>query len=114
HRLVHTLRASLLGVDGLRIGDVCTAGLYEMPIVVVFLQTFLEVLFNATHFKSRHALAIREFRKSIFVACNTSELFNMRVPGLQIFVANRPVDSKTVACRTFKIEVAPALGLSCP
>src|SRR5690606_33943703 len=114
HRLIHTLRTPLLGVDWLGIGDVCATRLDEMSIVVVFLQAFQEVLFNATHFKARHAFAVREFRKSIAVAGDASKLFYVRVPGLKVFITYGPIDSKAIARGTFKIKITPSLCLPCP
>src|SRR5690606_8741652 len=114
HSLIHTLGPSLVGMNGLRIGDVSTAGLNEVSVLIMFCKAFLEVLFNATHLEAGHALAVWKFRQTVTVTRNAGELLNVRVPGFQVFIPYGPVDSKTVACRTLKIEITPPLRLSCP
>src|SRR5215204_7229819 len=61
--LIHTLASSLFAMDRLRIGKVRATCLYKVTIVVVFLNAFLEIIFNTTHLKSWHSFTIRQLGK---------------------------------------------------
>src|SRR5688572_8068348 len=86
---------------------------HHMPVFVFFEQLFFEIIFNDIQWKSRKKFSIWQLFQTIPVTRDTGELFYMAIPGRHIFFTDRPVYCKAISCRTFIIEIAPALrGLS--
>ncbi len=53
-------------------------------------------------------------RDAVFIAANAHKLFDIAIPGRNVFVADGPVYADAFFCVGFKIEVAPALRPPCP
>ena len=58
HGLILAFVSSLLNMYLLRIGNMCTTGLYQMTIGKIFLEAFFKIMFNTTHFKTRHHFTV--------------------------------------------------------
>src|SRR5690606_14646745 len=57
---------------------------------------------------------VRQRIDAIFETRYSGEFLNMAVPFLDVLVANRPIYSKSIASRTFKIKIRPTLDLPGP
>src|SRR5687768_722240 len=113
-RLVLAFISLLLTMDLAGFRQMRAARLYQMTFGKILLDAFLEILFDTTDLKARHGFTVRKLGQPIFVAGNTGEFFNMRIPWLDIFVAYGPVDGKSVARGSFKIVITPPLSLARP
>src|SRR5690606_33948069 len=113
-RTVLALRAPLLDVNRLRLGDVRTPRNDDMTVFITFLHRFLEELLYAIHRKRRQKFAVGKLGQSVFVSGNSGKLFYVAVPGREVPVTDGPVDGKTVAGRSFKVEVTPPLRMTRP
>src|SRR5690606_18168711 len=85
-----------------------------MAVTVMFRHLFLEVFFNTTKFIWWQKFTIRKFGQPVAVTRNACKFLNVAVPRIEILITYRPVNRKTVPCRSRKIEVAPALRVACP
>jgi hypothetical protein len=51
---------------------------------------------------------------AIFIAAYTNEFFYMIIPGSNIFIAYRPINSMTIFGVGSKIKITPAVTGPCP
>src|SRR5690606_6239584 len=72
------------------------------------------MLFDLIHLESPHNLAIGHVFDPIPMSRNAHELFDMRVPGSKIGIADRPICCIPVVFRRIKFKVTPTLGLTGP
>ena len=83
--------------------------------VGVFLAHFLAKMFlHTTQFIRLNKVAIRQGFQAIFIARNPHKLFDITVPRRDVLIANRPIYRKSIALRTCKIKITPALRMSSP
>ena len=115
HILVHALRPSLIQVDLLRIGEVGTATLHQVPLGTVhFLELLLVIPLDATQFKTwLHHLVGKDIQ-AISTSSKAHKGLHIGIPGLHVFVPNRPIHCIAIASRSLKIKVRPALRPSGP
>ena len=85
-----------------------------MSSTIIFLYKITKIIFNAGHFQSRQKFTIRKDVKVISVSRNTCKFFYIAVPRCNVFVTNRPINSKTITSGTFKIIGTPSLCLTGP
>src|SRR5690606_12384522 len=64
--------------------------------------------------KSRKEFTIRQFFQTVFIAGYACKFFHIAVPRGYILITDRPIYCKTIACRPFKIEIAPPLRMTGP
>ncbi|EKB47972.1 hypothetical protein B879_03433 [Cecembia lonarensis LW9] len=105
---------ALLQVNFLRFGDMGTATMDQMAILVIVLNDFLKMPFYTTQVKRLQKLSIRQLGQSIIVACNPRKFFYMAVPWGQVFITNGPINGISVSGRPFKVQIRPSLRLSGP
>ena len=106
--------SSLLPMDFARVAQVRTTPLNQMPAGKILFQTFFKILFDATDLISGHTFTVGKFGKPITVTRDTGKFFDMAVPRLEVFITYGPVDSKSIAIRSFKIKITPPLGVPGP
>src|SRR5688572_14525395 len=94
HCLILAFAAALFYMNRLWIGDMRTSCLDEVSLREIFSQTFLEVLLDTAHLKSRHHHAIWQFSNTVAVACDAGKFLYVSVPRLDVFITNRPVNGK--------------------
>src|SRR3982751_6248079 len=111
---VLALGTALVEVHLLRLGKVRATCIDNIAIIIFFTDKVLEIIFNAGQFYRGQELTIGKIGKTIFISTDARKLFYITIPWCNILVANGPVNCKAVACRPFKIKIAPSLCLSCP
>ena len=114
HILILAFISSLLYMDRLRIGDMRTSGLYQLPFGIILRKVFFKILLDAAHFKTRHHFAIGQFGQTIFVPGDAYKFFNVTIPRFDILIPDGPVYCESISNRSFKIEITPTLCLPGP
>src|SRR4051812_627701 len=84
------------------LSEVCRSAHNNLAVCISFRHLLLEVLFGSIHFKGWLIFTIRQLRYAIPVATYTNKRFCIAVPGRNIFIANRPVDTMTIFQVCFK------------
>src|SRR4051812_25158335 len=101
-------------MDWLWFGNMCGTANDNVTIFVILFYLLTHMFFNACQFHGREKLTIGQFGKAVFIAGDACKLFYVTIPRCNVFIANRPIRGEAITCRPFKIEVTPALCLSCP
>src|SRR5712671_2094854 len=68
----------------------------------------------ARHFHGRQEFAVGQLRKTFRLAAHSDEILDIVIPGSDVLISNGPVSSESFAHVGFKIEIAPAIGLTAP
>ena len=80
----------------------------------IFGDRILDHHFRAVQFHRRQKMAVRQLRKSLALAGDADEIFDIVVPGSNVLIADRPIHAEALALIGFKIKIAPAVGLPSP
>jgi hypothetical protein len=69
---------------------------------------------NTGHLHGRQEFAVRQLRQALACARHTDEAFDVRIPGGDVPVADRPVVAVTILRVCLEVQVAPAINLAAP
>src|SRR5258708_25010661 len=83
-------------------------------IVVMLGERFAEILLDAGHFHRWKKFTVGELRQAFGLAADSSELFNVVVPGREVRIANRPIPRDAVFDVCFQVGIPPAVTLASP
>src|ERR1041385_2229807 len=78
------------------------------------LDSFLQMLFHAIHFKGRNKLSVGQLRQSLIFSAHTNEALYVIVPRSNFFVTDGPVDAYTLFQVSFEIKITPSKSMSRP
>src|SRR5579885_318271 len=77
-------------------------------------QLVADEFLRAIQFHWRHEFAVGQLGKTESFAGDSSELLHVVVPGRDVFVADWPIDTDSVAHIRFEVQIAPAVALAAP
>ena len=73
-----------------------------------------EIQLDAGHSHGRKEFAIGKLRQTFDLAADTGEFLDVVIPGSDVGIADRPIDSDSIFQVGLKIQIAPAIALAAP
>src|SRR5690242_19834864 len=86
----------------------------DVTILVFRFHLLAEEIFYRIQRVGWQEFAIGKNINAVIVPGDTGELFHIAIPWRQVCITDGPVYGETITLWSFKVEITPALSLSCP
>ena len=86
----------------------------ELAVREALLQALPDVLFDAVHLEGWKQLAVGKLREARILSAHPDERLDAVVPGLDVLVADGPVDTDALLLVCIEVQVAPAEAVARP